>query len=87
MSELSQDPVSIFTPENPNIKIEYINGYLVPTLELCDTHGSYLAIPALYPELSDICEQVISGYMITEIDYDTYNGKQAIIKAYYSHNR
>lgn len=87
MSELTRNPAEIFTPDSPNIMFEDINGFLVPILELSDTRGSYIAIPALNDELSDICGQFICGHLISEIDYDTYNGKPAIIKAYYSYQQ
>lgn len=83
MSELTKSPLEIFVPDNPNVLYTNINGYDVPMLELSDAHGMYLAIPALNKELSDICGQIINGHIINEIDYDMYNGKQAIIKAYY----
>lgn len=54
MADLSQSPAEIFTPDNPNIVITNINGYDVPILELSDKRGSYIAIPAINKELSDI---------------------------------
>lgn len=85
MADLSQSPAEIFTPNNPNVVLTNINGYEVPTLEFSDKRGSYIAIPALNKELSDIAKQFINGHYITEIDYDKFNGKVAIIKAYYQH--
>lgn len=83
MSELVKSPSEIFTPDNPNIRIECINGYEVPLLALSDDHGRYFAIPALNMELSNICGQFLCEHIISEIDYDTYNGEIAVIKAYY----
>lgn len=83
MSELSKSPSEIFTPNTPCVEFENINGYDLPVLELSDKHGNYVAIPALYNETSDICGKFIHGHFITEVDYDTYNGEVAIIKAYY----
>ncbi|MGN0319856.1 MAG: hypothetical protein ACI4D1_02995 [Lachnospira sp.] len=83
MADLSKSPAEFFTPDNPNVVIININGYNVPILELSDKKGTYIAIPALYKELSDIANQFINGHYITEIDYDKFNGKVAIIKAYY----
>lgn len=83
MSELVKSPSEIFNPDNPNIRLECINGYDVPLLKLSDEHGGYFAIPALNMELSNICGHFVCEHMIREIDYDTYNGEVAIIKAYY----
>lgn len=83
MSELSKSLLDIFTPDNPDVHIECINGYDIPVIEMTDSIGSYLAIPALHKDLSNICNSYVCGHYIEQIDYDSFNGKNAIIKAYY----
>lgn len=74
---------SLFNRDNPNIILEEINGEIIPTLEMSDSHGNYIAIPALNKNFANICGQFICGHMIKEIDYDSIEEKTVIIKAYY----
>ncbi|MEG1502418.1 MAG: hypothetical protein RR063_11610 [Anaerovoracaceae bacterium] len=83
MSNLTQSPAEIFNENSRNVINANIEGFDVSVLELSNSHGSYLAIPALDPELSDICGKFVLGHLIKEIDYDKFQGKVVLIKAYY----
>lgn len=60
-----------------------IDGIPTRVINTHDERGIYLAIEATHPELSNICGDIVLGKLITEIDYLTYQGRVAIIKAYY----
>lgn len=83
MSELNISPGELFAQNSTMLINVYINGIDTNVLELSDNHGNYLAIIAHDKMLSKINDQVILGHWIKEIDYDNYQGKVAIIKAYY----
>lgn len=81
MDELKISPTELFgTPESITITI---NGITTKVLDMSDSHGNFLAISATDKSLSDICGDFILGKFIKEIDYLKYQGKVAIIKAYY----
>lgn len=83
MSELNISPFELFNQNLDKLINVYINGINTYVLNLSDTHGKYLAIIAQDKKLSNILGQVICGHLIKEIDYDKYQGKVVIIKAYY----
>ena len=81
MKELKISPDEFFgTSENVQISI---NGIHTRVIGLSDEHGHFFAIELTDPSLIDICGDIVLGKLITEIDYIKYQGKTAIIKAYY----
>lgn len=60
-----------------------INGIDVTAYKVSDSHGNFLAIPALDRSFSEICGQFIDGLWIKEIDYIKQDGKITFLKAYY----
>lgn len=83
MSELNISPAELFKQNLAKLINVHINGINTYVLELNDTRGKYLAIIATNKALSHIGGQIICGHLIKEVDYDTYKGKTAIIKARY----
>lgn len=85
MAELNYNPAEYFSSNKDKMKLLEYLGVSTISLELEDECGQYLAIPAL-PEnkvFSELCGEIISGHLITRIDYDTFNGHTVIIKAYF----
>ncbi|MFQ9509536.1 MAG: hypothetical protein ACLRZ7_01005 [Lachnospiraceae bacterium] len=81
MTELKMSPDELFkTYENTQITI---NGIPTQVLHMNDERGNFFAIRATHKDLSDICGDLVLGKLITEINYAKYNGRVAIIKAYY----
>lgn len=83
MSELSMSPVELFRSRESDVISVNINGIDTFVLELSDENRNYLAIPATDKDLSKICFTFVLNHLITRVTYDTYQGKVAIIKAYY----
>lgn len=83
MSELSMSPVELFRSHESDAISVNINGIDTYVLELNDNKGNYLAIPATDKDLSQICGTFVLNRLIKEISYDKYQGKVALIKAYY----
>lgn len=81
MKELNISPERMFGTSD-DVKIT-INGIPTKVLNMSDEHGSFLAILATDPELSNICGEFVLGKLIKEIDYLKYQGHVAVIKAYY----
>lgn len=83
MSDMPMSPHDLFEAHRDEAIITNINGIDTAVLRLSDNIGNYFAILATDNDLSDICGTMLLGELIKQIDYDEYNGKTAIIKAYY----
>lgn len=81
MKEFHISPDELFSTSDSTMTI--INGIQTTVLNMSDEHGNFLAIPATDYALSDICGKFVLGKLIKEIDYMTYKGHVAVIKAYY----
>ncbi len=81
MKELNIPPDELFGTSD-DVKIT-INGIPTKVISMSDEHGSFFAIKATDPALSNICGDFVLGKYIEEIDYLKYQGRVAVIKAYY----
>ncbi|MDE7434454.1 MAG: hypothetical protein K2N01_01340 [Lachnospiraceae bacterium] len=81
MQELKISPDELFATSD-NVQIS-INGIPAKVINMSDERGNFFAIKATAPELSNICGDFVLGKLITEIDYLKYEGRIAVIKAYY----
>ena len=81
MKELKISPDELFGTSD-DVKI-FINGIQTKIINTSDEHGNYFAILATDPELSNICGEFVFGKYIKEVDYLKYQGRIAVIKAYY----
>lgn len=81
MNEIKIPLDEFFNPTNSIDAV--INGISTRVIQMSDEHGNFLAIEAKSKQISDICGKFVLGKFITQIDYIKYQGKIAIIKAYF----
>lgn len=81
MDNLNISPELFFT-ETDSFSVT-INGIKTQVAKMSDQHGSFFAISATNPLLSNICGTIVLNKLIYEVDYLKYQGHVAIIKAYY----
>jgi hypothetical protein len=81
MQELNIPPEKLFGTSD-DVKI-FINGIETKVIHMSDEHGDFLAIWATDPALYDICGDIVLGKSIYDIEYLKYQGRIAVIKAYY----
>ncbi len=81
MKELKIPPDELFGVSD-DVRFS-INDIPTRITSMSDERGNFFAIEATSPELADICGDIVLGKLITEIDYLTYQGQLAVIKAYF----
>lgn len=85
MSEININPID-FIVNDPTKRLVVIFGIETFVVDYEDSQGHCIAFLASADgkELSNsICGEFVLGHLIRMIDYDTYNGVVAIVKAYY----
>lgn len=75
-------PVTIFESRKDELIPLEINGIKTYALKMSDDIGNYFAIPLTDSNLQPF-PHIIQGHFIRQVDFDTYNGHPAILKAYY----
>ena len=80
--DYQESPHLLFEKHKEELIPLVINGIHTCALQLNDSNGSYYAIPATDKRIQPF-PSTIEGHFIRQIDYDTYHGKVAILKAYY----
>ena len=83
MMNYTHSPFDVFESQKENLIPLNLNGIDTFALELSDSIGKYYAIPALDKRIQPIPDEIF-GHTIWQIDFDTFNGKPAILKAYFN---
>lgn len=80
--DYKSSPYTLFESRKDELISLEINGIKTYALKMNDDIGKHFAIPILNANLQPFPETV-QGHFIKQIDFDTYCGKPAILKAYY----